>query len=374
MSKSIKNNAICTGCGVCSVVCPKNAISFATDSKGFLRPVVNQNCIDCGLCVKKCHENNIIIGQRVKKAYTAYTMNTQIRDVSSSGGVFSEIAIHIINNGGFVCGAAFDKEFVLRHRIISSIEELEGLRKSKYLESDITQVWKDITKRLKNDQIGLFVGTPCQCAALQTFLGKDVERLLICDFICHGVASPLVFAKYKAHLSGLFGAPKKIEFRHKEKGDGSFFYYEGDMGTYMIQNYKESYPYAYASGMIIADNCTHCQYCKLERYSDITLGDYVSGPTDYSKSTIFANTQKGLGFLSLCSDNLVIKEEPLLEKVIDKSWHLTTPNQPNIKRERVFAELDKSWDYLENKYFHLPSKIELYTQALKNKIKKYIHK
>lgn len=369
MSKSIKYNNQCTGCGVCKIVCPKKAISFTTNQKGFLRPVVNGECIDCGLCVKKCHEHKTFSGQKVKKAYTASSINATIRSISSSGGVFSEIAIHIIQNAGFVCGAAFNKDFVLQHQIVDSIEALDDLRKSKYLESDITHLWKEIKIRLSNNQTGVFVGTPCQCAALHALLGKDAEKLLICDFICHGVGSPLVFEKFKAYLKNLYGLPKRIEFRHKEKGEGSFFLYEGKKGRYMIPNYTESYPYAYASGLIIADDCTHCQYCKLERYSDITLGDYVGGTTDYSKSTIFANTEKGIDFLSLCTQQLEIKEESL-QNIIDKSWHLTTPNNYNPNRERFFAELAKPWTYLDKKYFHLPSKTRLYIQALKNKIKK----
>ena len=137
----------------------------------------------------------------------------------------------------------------------------------------------------------------------------------------------------------------------------------------MISNYTESYPYAYASGLIIADDCTHCQYCKLERFSDITLGDYVGETTDYSKSTIFANTEKGIEFLYSCTQQLEIKEESL-QKVIEKSWHLTTPNNYNPNRERFFVEITKPWAYLEKYYFHLPSKTQLYIQAIKNKIKK----
>ena len=373
MNKSIKGNSNCTGCGVCRVVCSNNAITFSKDKKGFCRPVVNDNCVNCGLCVKKCHEHKTIFGSKIQKSFTAYTTNSQIRNASSSGGLFSEIAIRLIEQGGFVCGAGFNEKYVLCHQIVDTIEGLEALRKSKYLESDITCIWKDLRKRIVEKHLeGVFVGTPCQCAALQLYLGKDTEKLLICDFICHGVASPLVFDKYKTYLTGLYGMPKKIEFRHKENGNGSFFYYEGENGKYMIPNYTKSYPYAYASGLIVADDCINCRYCSVERFSDITLGDYVSGTTDYSKSTIFANTQKGLDFLQKCGDNLVIKEENL-QNVIDKAWHLTKPNIPNKKREKVFSEIDKPWEYLEKRYFHLPSRIELYTQAIKNKIKRFIH-
>lgn len=372
MSRSIRDNKNCTGCGICRVVCPKNAIILSKDRKGFNRPEVNENCIDCGLCFSKCHEHKSYQGQKVQKAFTAYSNNTSIRNESSSGGLFSEIAISVINQGGFVCAAGFDQDYVLRHKIVYSVEGLEGLRKSKYLESDVAPVWEELKILVVEKQMrGLFVGTPCQCAALRSYFGKDAKCLLVCDFICHGVASPILFDKFKSHLNILYGRPKKIEFRHKINGNGSYFYYQGESGEYLIPNYTKSYPYAYASGMIIADDCTYCDYSRLERYSDITLGDYVSGPTDYSKSTIFVNTSKGMEFLHTLVDETVIQEENLQE-VISKSWHLTKPNNPNSMREKLFSNIDKPWDYLERKYFHMPSNIELIMQKIVNKVRKHI--
>ena len=83
---------------------------------------------------------------------------------------------------------------------MDTVDELDGLRKSKYLQSDISCVWDELKTRVVEKK-GLFVGTPCQCAALRLFLGEKVDNLLICDFICHGVASPLVFDYCKKFFS-----------------------------------------------------------------------------------------------------------------------------------------------------------------------------
>lgn len=373
MNNSIKNNINCSGCGVCKSICPKNAITFETNSMGFSRPLVNDTCIECGLCVKKCHEYKIYNGYKIKKAYTAFSQDTYIRNNSSSGGVFSEIAIQAIANGGFVCAAGFDKTFKLHHQIVDSLKELDGLRKSKYLESDTVEIWDQLKKRIKKDTQarGIFVGTPCQCNALHSYLGEMADNILVVDFICHGVASPAIFEKYKNYLSQKFGAPRKIDFRHKENGNDSYFLFEGESGKYMIPNYTESYPYAYASGLIIADDCTHCKYCSLERYSDITLGDYVGDNTDYSKSTIFVNTEKGEEILQQCNNLMLIEAD--MNSIISKSWHLTTPNSYNPNRAKVFSLLDKPWDYLEKKFFHKPSRFQLYKEAIVKKIYKLIH-
>lgn len=367
MSKCIKDNTNCSGCGVCTSKCPKGAITLIADKKGFYRPYVDEKCIDCGICVKFCHELKPINANNVKMAFTAYSANSAVRAVSSSGGVFTELASVIIGQGGFVCAAGFDHNFHLRHRIVESVDDLDSLRQSKYLESDISIIWDALKQRVKAGQKGLFVGTPCQCAALHSFLGNDLKNIIVCDFICHGVGSPLVFDKYKSYLTGIYGTPKKIEFRHKEHGEGSFFLFEGNEGKYMIPNYTRSYPYAFASGQIIAEDCTKCRYSTLERYSDITLGDYVSGVTDYSKSTIFVNTENGNKILRSCT-NVTLQEENL-DEVIKKSWHLTMPNTNDPLRDKVFSDLNLPWEQLEKKYFHPLSRFQVYKNALYNKLK-----
>ena len=46
----------CTGCAACVNICPKNAIAFSTDpyDKFFYPQINNEQCINCGLCVKVC--------------------------------------------------------------------------------------------------------------------------------------------------------------------------------------------------------------------------------------------------------------------------------------------------------------------------------
>ena len=120
------------------------------------------------------------------------------------------------------------------------------------------------------------------------------------------------------------------------------------------------------------DYCNlNCKYCSLERYSDITLGDYVGDTTDYSKSTIFVNTEKGEENLQQCNNLMLIEAD--MNSIISKSWHLTTPNSYNPNRTKVFSLLDKPWDYLEKKFFHKPSRFQLYKEAIVKKIYKLIH-
>lgn len=53
-----KKREDCCGCGACSHVCPKAAITMAEDEYGFLYPDIDYDkCIKCGLCQGICGFN-----------------------------------------------------------------------------------------------------------------------------------------------------------------------------------------------------------------------------------------------------------------------------------------------------------------------------
>lgn len=72
---------------------------------------------------------------------------------------------------------------------VETIAELDKLRGSKYVQSNINDAYLEVKENLNKDRLVLFVRTPCQCTGLESFLGKTYENLYKCDFICHGVPS-----------------------------------------------------------------------------------------------------------------------------------------------------------------------------------------
>ena len=123
-----------------------------------------------------------------------------MRTASSSGGFFSLLARHVLEQGGAVFGAALDEDMTARHVCARTVDELAPMRGSKYVQSDLGGSFSQVKALLEEGTAVLFSGVPCQVDGLKRYLGKDYPNLLTCDLVCHGVPSPAVF---RAYLDGL---------------------------------------------------------------------------------------------------------------------------------------------------------------------------
>jgi coenzyme F420-reducing hydrogenase beta subunit len=199
---------ICTGCAACYSVCPVQCISMKEDEEGFLFPIIDEEkCAQCSLCEKICP---VIFQGKERKPLNVYAVknpNEEIRLQSSSGGIFTLLAEHIINNGGVVFGARFNEDWEVVHDYTETIEGIEAFRGSKYVQSRIGDMFKTAKDFLETGRNVLFSGTPCQIAGLKAFLQRDYDNLLTVDLVCHGVPSPLVWKKYLCELIDILLPP-----------------------------------------------------------------------------------------------------------------------------------------------------------------------
>lgn len=127
--------------------------------------------------------------------YYAMMAEDVVRETSSSGGMFSVAAEYILDQGGYVCGAAFRGDFSVKHLVIDNMSQINQLRGSKYIQSDSGNIFLRIKQLLEKDNIVLFTGMPCQVAGLYAYLGKPYEKLYTIDILCHGIMSYKVFEK-----------------------------------------------------------------------------------------------------------------------------------------------------------------------------------
>ena len=125
------NSKDCCGCKACSNICPKNAITYRVNDQGTFEPIVDLSlCVRCGLCEKTCPRmNSNIPNNRPISAYAAYNSNIRERITGSSGGIMSEIAAHIINQGGYITGVYLDSKFHANYYLTNDLQLVKKFKK-----------------------------------------------------------------------------------------------------------------------------------------------------------------------------------------------------------------------------------------------------
>ena len=314
----IKDKKNCSGCGACYKACPKNCISMKTDSEGFRYPVVDSsNCVGCNLCEKVCPIKNVKpSSEECIAGYVAQSLdNTRI--VSSSGGIFYLLAKKVIEDGGIVVGASYDEEMLVRHEAIGDVKDLPRLMGSKYMQSNLGDIYSEIKKELDNSRTVLFSGTACQVAGLKSYLRKDYSNLFTVDVLCHGAPSPFVWKRYVSGLEKEYGAKvSKVDFRNKISGwkNYSFSVCFENGEVYETPYMNSEYMKLFIQNYILRPSCYDCSFKSLKRDSDLTIGDAwgidkVEPDFDDDKGTsvIVTHTEKGEILLEKIEENLKIK-------------------------------------------------------------------
>lgn len=374
---------LCTGCASCLNICKKKAISMEVGEDGFKYPVIDESkCINCGLCKKKCPVLNNECNKSINNCYVGYAIDDSIKDKTSSGGIFPLVANYVLDNKGIVIGAAFDDDNKLKHIAITKKSELDKLKGSKYLQSDLNNIFTYIKENIKENLI-LFVGTPCQVAGLRAFIKNDYNNLICIDLICHGAPSPKLFDKYVKELEEKTN-DKLINYNFRDKSTGWDTY----SNTAIFKNNKYSelqcdnnYMKLFLSDIALRESCYNCNFKLGNKYSDITLGDFwgVNNyyPEMYDKkgvSAIIINTEKGNEIFGIINSQIKFKECKLDEIVAGNPSLKISSNRPK-NRDEFFEEIDtKNIEYLSNKYKKKISLISKVKNKVKVIIKKFIKK
>lgn len=342
----------CCGCGACVQSCPVNCIRMCQDAEGFFYPAVDEKaCMRCGKCQRVCPVlNGKTVDDEILAHGLACTKDENMRKNSSSGGVFSLLAEEIFKQNGVVFGAAFDGQLDVHHIGVWDVQGLELLRGSKYVESRIEGTFVEAKKELDTGKTVLFSGTPCQIAGLQCFLGKEYENLYTVDLICHGVPSPKVWQRYLSWKQSEQGADvRRVFFRDKGSGWKAFsMKMEFDDLTVYEQCFeKDPFMRLFLQDICLRPSCYACRFKRLNRVSDLTLGD-AWGVGKYRKemdddkgtSVILVHSKKGERLLQAVEGQLRIdvrKKGKILPSVLcGRRPVIAHPN-----REKFFEKLDQ---------------------------------
>lgn len=352
--KTVCSNKKCNGCMVCVDFCPKGCI-HVKDNVEYLEAEIDERyCINCNLCEQICPNVNQV-EKRKPIAWKQGWTKDKTRILSSSGGIALSLIRRFILDGGYVASCCYKQEKFI-FDITNDFEISKQFAGSKYVKSNPIGIYNKIKKIVKDNKV-LFIGLPCQVAALKNVVKSD--NLYTVDLICHGTPSHKLFEKYILEKKYKLNTIKEVKFRTNE-----------DMGL-CINGKKinhnrviDEYLCAFLEAIDYTENCYMCQYASLERVSDITLGD--SWGTEYIEekkngiSLVLVQTEKGQQLLEKCDLTL---QNVDLDRAIQNNHQLSHPSFLSKKRKIFMTLLSKNISFKFATFITLP------TLVIKQKIK-----
>lgn len=216
------------------------------------------------------------MGTGVLACFAVKNRNEEIRTDSRSGGAFSALAYDMLSRGGSVYGCALSDDFSAEHVRIVSPHELSALRGSKYVQSDTTRIWKSLESDLASGMPVLFSGTPCQIAAVRSFVhakGLSGANLLCVDLVCHGVPSPAVWQKFLRDSEKKWGGPvEAVLFR--DKGRFGWKAHQESIRIGGLTHSSKTFARLFYTHLALRPACFECPYKSSHRQGDVTLADF----------------------------------------------------------------------------------------------------
>lgn len=355
----INNPADCCGCTACASICNHDAITMKPDALGFLYPEVDkEKCVDCGLCEKVCAFNdNYDTSLNLDKplAYGARHKDMNEVETSRSGAAFIAISDYILEQGGVVYGAGYTDHFRVVHKRATTKEERDEFKGSKYEQSDMTGVFRQVKQDLRDGLTVLFSGTPCQTSGLNSYIGKRLrENLFLVDIVCHGVPSPYMWRDYIAYLEKKQGSPIVwVNFRDKQKYGWAAHH---ETFKFKMGGGKMSFTYLFYKHIMFRKSCGNCHFTNTKRPSDITIADFwgweKTNPNfnadNKGCSLVLLNTEKGRKLFEAVHDRLNTMPAKLEDCLQPNMMH---PSEIHPRREKFEEEYaKKGFKYVYFKY------------------------
>ena len=295
----------CTGCQMCSAICPSDSIDIKLNDKGFYEPFVDSlKCISCGKCKKVCYKyDNKIIKSDENKNVWSFSGNDDLLKEVTSGGAAHLLAEQALKNGYKVIGVVYDTEKdIAIAKIGENFCELEQFKGSKYIQAYTEEIYKILLNSNSDERYVIF-GTPCQIYAVNKALTQNGRRnnVILVDLFCHGVPS-FFMEKTIDDVKDKLKVRKfeKVTFRSKNL-DGMIFVciLKHQIKKLREMNFSCFYK-MFFDNIVLNDSCYDCKLRSTLYYTDIRLGDFWGHEYDYNITGVsaVAVTDTGMNFIS----------------------------------------------------------------------------
>ena len=375
-----KPKDMCCGCGACMHSCPEKAISMVRDEKGFAYPVIDERrCTRCNICDQVCafRPDYRNYGD-APDIYAAKHKDDAVRETSTSGGMFTALSDEILRRGGSVYGAAFDENMAVRHERADTSKGRDRFRGSKYVQSDTGNTFAEVRADLEAGLYVLYSGTPCQTAAIKSYIGGDHERLYTVDFVCHGTPSGKMWRQYLDVIEKNTGAKVVgANFRSKERSwhwPVTRLYFDGERPKKVRG--EQSYFQLFNPNYMLMPACYNCFFANYRRVSDITIGDFwgigkcMPDFDDHTGvSLVLVNSPKGRALFDSVASQIAFRAS---RKEDCRQGQLTGPGKKNKKCDAFWSDYFKrGMPYILIKYTEYSAVRTFYRKAVR-KIKRML--
>ena len=351
----------CTGCMACISKCSKNAITIRDDLYAYNAVIDETICIHCGACERICPNIHPLMKTQPKEWFEGWAEEIQTRERASSGGIASVLIQKFMENGGYVAACLFqDGEFPFY--LTQDEKESKWFAGSKYVKSNPRGIYKKIEEKLNEGKKVLFIGLPCQVAAVKKTIKND-DCLYTIDLICHGSPSPRILKIFLEEMGINIKSIKEISFRKKTS-----FKIQIDHKDLLPFGMEDMYMHAFLKSLDYTESCYYCPYAEIGRISDLTVGDSWGSELNEAEqkkgiSLILCQTEKGKELLD--SARVILKEVDL-DKAVKANSQLSHPSIMPKERKKFFLYLrdgfHKAMAKAEPKYY--------FKQKLKQFLKK----
>lgn len=284
------------------------------------------------------------------KVFAINNPDLNIRLQSSAGGVFSMLAEKVISKKGVIYGASFSDNWHVMHRRVDSFTEIDSIRRSKYVFSNLTGLFDTIDSDLKKGKEILFCSTPCQVAAIKKRFKKHTNLLCV-EVVCHGAPKPKFWELYLIELCKSINQKveniSSINFRDKATGwkNYSFTIKFKDDSVFSELHDDNLFMKAFLANYTLRNACFNCKFkYPYGSRADITIGDYwgISQETpeidnDMGTSLLITRTTKGEELIK----DFLIEKELSFDSVVKHNPAITTSS---IKPKDIDLFIEKFYD------------------------------